>query len=296
MKVFIGKMKLKKFYNYNWIFFIWCLPLGLTAQSDTTRLYFERNVDQLASSEIQKIQLDSSWESVRIIGSTDYIGSVAYNLELSQRRADNVKTQLKILGIDENIILEAKGVGIIGKRLNNDEGIPANRKVELIVKKKQVPLKEPEEEIVELEVEEVTKEELEEESLSEQIEALEEGDHLVLENLLFIPGQHYLLESSYPTMDALINILKENKSLEIAIEGHICCETQFRDGFDMETGKRNLSVARAEYIYSRLINQGIDPDRLSYEGFGRRKPLYPKERTDAEKQKNRRVELRIVNK
>ena len=70
----------------------------------------------------------------RILGHTDSIGSEAYNLELSQRRAEAVKNYLVSLGIDPSRI-EAKGFGSSQKKADNTtlEGRLMNRRVEVIL-------------------------------------------------------------------------------------------------------------------------------------------------------------------
>ena len=132
--------------------------------------------------------------------------------------------------------------------------------------------------------------------LEEEIATAKVGDHLVLKEMVFLPGQHYLTEESTPAYQELYQFMKNNPSFEIKIEGHICCKLDEQDGLDLETNQYNLSEARAKYIYDILIEDGIDAKRLSYEGFARQRPLFPEEKTEQEKQANRRVEILIVAK
>ena len=113
--------------------------------------------------------------------------------------------------------------------------------------------------------------------------------------MIFLPGQHFLTEESTVAYDELFQVLKNNPNLKIKIEGHICCKLDNEDGLDLATSKYNLSEARAEYVYEMLLEDGIEESRLSFEGFAREKPLYPDEKTEMEKQLNRRVEIRIEN-
>jgi OOP family OmpA-OmpF porin len=55
-----------------------------------------------------------------------------------------------------------------------------------------------------------------------------------------------------------------------------------------------LSQARAERVKTYLVSKGIAGSRLKAKGFGPNKPLTPG-RTEAEKAKNRRVELKLSN-
>ena len=52
---------------------------------------------------------------------------------------------------------------------------------------------------------------------------------------------------------------------------------------------RNLSVARAKYVYDYFIEKGIDKSRMSYEGLAHSFPL------GGSDDKNRRVEILIVS-
>ena len=49
-----------------------------------------------------------------------------------------------------------------------------------------------------------------------------EGEHIVLNNMNFQPGKHYLTSVSQPELEILLNTLVENPKLEIEIQGHIC--------------------------------------------------------------------------
>jgi outer membrane protein OmpA-like peptidoglycan-associated protein len=72
--------------------------------------------------------------SVEIQGHTDSIGSAAYNLRLSQRRADSVKAYLVSAGVDGSH-LSARGFGKTKPIASNDtdEGRAQNRRVEFEV-------------------------------------------------------------------------------------------------------------------------------------------------------------------
>ena len=119
----------------------------------------------------------------------------------------------------------------------------------------------------------------------------------VLHNIYFFTGRRLIKKESLPALDQLVELLQDNPSLKVRIEGHVCCiSPTLPDALDEDSGGMNLSVNRAKYIYDYLVTKGIDKARLSYAGFGRRFPVIPNERTEEEAQQNRRVEIRIISK
>jgi OOP family OmpA-OmpF porin len=74
----------------------------------------------------------------------------------------------------------------------------------------------------------------------------------------------------------------------------VCCIENAPDALDVDTYEPTLSVNRAKAIYRYLVSKGIESSRLRYEGFGKRRPIVPNETTEEDAEKNRRVEIRIV--
>jgi outer membrane protein OmpA-like peptidoglycan-associated protein len=128
------------------------------------------------------------------------------------------------------------------------------------------------------------------------VDKLNPGDRIVLKNLNFIGGRHYLLPRSVPTLDSLYEMLESHSSMVIEIRGYVCCTDSMSDGADFDVGDNHLSVHRAQAIYHSLIERGIRSSRLSYGGFGGKRPVVYPEKTDADREANRRVEIRIVKK
>ena len=101
---------------------------------------------------------------------------------------------------------------------------------------------------------------------------------------------------SLPVLQNLADILKENPTMKIEIQGHVSCTTVELDGYDADTGLDNLSVARAEMVYIHLVHKcGIDKSRLSYKGYGGTQKITQDERTEELQQINRRVEIKILS-
>ncbi|MBL0316560.1 MAG: OmpA family protein [Flavobacteriales bacterium] len=130
-----------------------------------------------------------------------------------------------------------------------------------------------------------------------ELSQLNVGESLVLEGLNFQPGKHRILNEAKPVLKKLLTIMQENPTLQIEIQGHICCGKKGgEDGIDDETKKYNLSWTRAQFVYDYLIDHGIDKTRLSFKGYAMSQPLVYPEKTIQDQIKNRRVEVLITGK
>lgn len=122
------------------------------------------------------------------------------------------------------------------------------------------------------------------------------GEAAAIKGLNFYGGRHILLPESKAPLLALLKTLKENPSMEVEIQGHVCCTSGKDDGLDLGTGQPKLSENRAHVVYNFLVDNGIDKSRLRYRGFGHAKPLVWPENTEADMQANRRVEIMVIKK
>lgn len=234
------------------------LPLACIAQ-DSLVVHFELNKDQLNPQEAIRLKTSLVGKNIsidRIIGSTDSLGHQLYNLDLSLRRARNIKSLLDSLMPNSSKNTEFEGIGEL------PTGNLLDRKVVIYYQQKA-------------------------DNLATKISAAKVGDKITLKNLNFQPGQDVLLPSSEGTIRELLEIMKANPKLKIAIEGHICCSPE---------DDQNLSVLRAKVVHDYLLNNQIKSSRISYKGYGSTKPIYPlPERTEEERIRNRRVEVRILS-
>ena len=124
---------------------------------------------------------------------------------------------------------------------------------------------------------------------------LNKGDELIMDGLNFYPGSHRTLPEAKPVLKKLLQTLKENPTLMIEIQGHVCCASKpNEDGLDDETGDFKLSWNRAQYIRDYLIQNGIAQERISYRGFAMTRPLVYPEKTIQDQIKNRRVEILVT--
>ncbi len=280
-----------------------CFSARSQQSADTLLIHFDYNRSSVTQQ--SAAILDSFLQSnpkavitqVRLAGHCDFIGSHAYNDSLSQQRVLSTKTYLVNKGLSPALFDQEAGLGKREPLLTavTDEARAINRRVAIIFVK-QVPV------AAGTSQQEIPKEETvvknDKPGLSAIIKdsSTKVGSMLVLPDLNFEPGRHYLLSGSYGILRELYRVMKDNPTLQIEIHGHICCISGGADGPDVDTGAPDLSVQRAKAIYTYLVTAGIAANRMQYKGFGSSKKLYPEERSPWEQTKNRRVEIKIISK
>jgi outer membrane protein OmpA-like peptidoglycan-associated protein len=262
----------------------------LIAQKEFTHeVYFETDAFEVPPtehnrllmflSEIESIEISK----VSIYGFTDDRGSDGYNLKLSQDRANSIKTIFSNNEFDESVITNVDGKGKILLKLIKEDDLSIirglNRKVEIIVSSVFPPKPKEAPEVVEAKKREAT------ELLKGELKA---GDKFELNNMLFKTGYSKLLPESKETLKEIADILVKRKDLYFTIQGHVCCTKNSRDAIDRKTKKRNLSVARAKFIYEYLAKKGVNKRRMKYVGMRRQFPLGGEPKLD------RRVEILIT--
>ncbi len=289
------------------IFFFVLILIHAKAQkaTDTFKLYFDINIPELSSNAEKKINLliynDKiiNGSTIMIIGYADYLGRELHNKKLSMERAENVKNTLVKYGINPADIKLCLGKGqITRKGLIDKQGFPTDRRVDIVVdniiKNEKLPVKTKKDTpIVITRIDKTPVNAVVVTDLNE-ISKFSVGTTILLKNVYFPPDRHVIKAESYETLEKLFQVLKQNPKLKISIEGHVCCIIDAPDAFDIDTGEPILSVNRAKAIYDFLIKKGIEDDRLFYTGFGKRKPIIANEKTEQDAEKNRRVEIRIL--
>lgn len=122
------------------------------------------------------------------------------------------------------------------------------------------------------------------------------GENIVLKNINFHPGSHIFLEAATPALQDLLEAMQKIPTLEIEVQGHVCCQDGDTDAIDNATGEVALSVNRAKAVYDYLLEKGINKSRISYKGLAHQFPLIPNEITEEDRIANRRVEIKIIKK
>lgn len=282
------------------LFLTGCWMNKLNAQQyDTLIVHFEFNkynllpqakqsIDSFFSNLLQRGYI----QGIALSGHCDSIGNNNYNDSLSLSRVNTVKAYLYEKGSTDRML---NGLIGWGKRYpafdnNTDENRAFNRRVEIVIKSKLKPgITAPARPTRNVQVQK---------NISDFIKdpATKTGDQLILRNLNFIGGRHALMSYSLPLLTELLQTMREHPKLKIEVQGHICCERNGGDGYDYDTGTRDLSLQRAKFVCDYLIQNGIDPARLSYRGFGSSRKLYVDEINEEQQTANRRVEIKILSK
>ena len=100
-------------------------------------------------------------------------------------------------------------------------------------------------------------------------------------------NSHEWSDSSLAPLDSLIQILNSCPDCMIVIEGHT-------DDVGADNYNLKLSENRAKSIFDYMTNEGVDPKRMEYKGFGPTHPLVPNDSEEG-RATNRRVEIRLVD-
>ena len=272
------------------------MPAGIT-----TSVYFPFN--ESALTDVARRHIDSAIygealrlnQSLRIIGYTDAVGGDSFNVRLSRQRAASVMSYLIHSGFRKENITLIIGKGESGAiAAERPGGYEPDRRVDIVpigVIKKEPPAQrfylQP------VKKDSTKKGERQQRFLSLDIGKMEVGKTLVLNNIYFYPGRHVVREDCYPTLNELYEQLRDNAGVRIRVEGHVCCVSA-SDALDNDTHILNLSVSRAQAIRDYLVKKGIDASRMEYKGFGRSHPVVAVELSEDDANRNRRVEIRVI--
>ncbi|MBW8523061.1 OmpA family protein [Chryseobacterium chendengshani] len=251
-------------------------------------VYFKNNSYEL--SQESKTKLDSVAQlksnlTFRIFGNCDPSGNIELNRKLSENRADAVYVYLKNR-IGNNIKLKSSvGLGI-EKQINDnstEDLRTKNRRVDVLIDKTFAPGEKISRKVYP-------------NFLSTKISMMKVKDTFSLPDVSFFGGRHAWLPGGQLNLTRLSNILKENPTLQVELQGHICCDYDNFDGEDLDLKTFNLSWTRANAIKEFLAKQGIDINRIKATGMGHLNPVIYPEITEADRIKNRRVELVLIKK
>ncbi|MCS6928958.1 MAG: OmpA family protein [Saprospiraceae bacterium] len=104
-------------------------------------------------------------------------------------------------------------------------------------------------------------------------------------NVQFATNSANLLSSSYAVLDQIAALMARYPEYHLFISGHT--DSVGDDKFNLQLSKR-----RAKACYDYLVRKGVDPQRMSHEGYGETRPIADND-TEAGRAKNRRVEFEL---
>ena len=108
---------------------------------------------------------------------------------------------------------------------------------------------------------------------------------IVLRSVHFDFDKATLKADAKPILDEAIQVLKQEGSVDIVVEGHT-------DSVGTDQYNLALSRRRAETVRSYLVDHGIARSRITADGMGESKPVASNDTADGRAQ-NRRVELHV---
>jgi len=118
------------------------------------------------------------------------------------------------------------------------------------------------------------------------LQPIELGTTVKLDLVLFTRGTTEFLEESYEQLDLMIQMMKDNPTMEIELGGHT-------DNVGNARLNKKLSQERVDAVVKYFIDKGIEAKRLSGKGYGGSKPIASNDNEET-RRLNRRVEFTVV--
>ena len=120
------------------------------------------------------------------------------------------------------------------------------------------------------------------------LKAIEVGVSVRLDNIFFDYNETTLRDESFPALDKVVEMMEENPKLTIEIGGHT-------DNRGAEDYNQRLSQGRAEAVRQYLVDNLVEPDRVTARGYGESQPEAHEDNEESW-QTNRRVEFTVLGK
>jgi outer membrane protein OmpA-like peptidoglycan-associated protein len=105
----------------------------------------------------------------------------------------------------------------------------------------------------------------------------------ITQQIHFEFGKSEIRSISFPVLDAVVDVLKQNPKITLEVQGHT-------DNVGNAQFNKKLSQDRADSVRKYLVKKGVAASRLIAKGYGMEKPLVPN--SDARNRAlNRRVQF-----
>lgn len=115
---------------------------------------------------------------------------------------------------------------------------------------------------------------------------IEAGQRMTLNSVFFEQSKYDILPSSYPELDRIVAVMKENATMEVMLEGHT-------DNQGDWNANLTLSKQRVEEVKKYLAGKGVDMKRIQTQGYGSTRPV-SSNNSEEKRKLNRRVEFMII--
>jgi outer membrane protein OmpA-like peptidoglycan-associated protein len=119
------------------------------------------------------------------------------------------------------------------------------------------------------------------------LQPIEANATIVLRNIFFDVNKFDLKPASTSELDKLAALLLDNPTVRIQLSGHT-------DNVGKAEDNLVLSNNRAQAVVKYLVAHGIDPQRLTFKGYGATQPVAGND-TEEGRAKNRRTELKVIS-
>lgn len=106
-----------------------------------------------------------------------------------------------------------------------------------------------------------------------------------LQGIQFETGKAIIKPVSFPILDAIAKVMKDNPTYKLSIGGHT-------DDVGDDAANMTLSQNRADEVATYLIAHGVDPMKILAKGFGETMPI-DSNKTAKGRTRNRRVEFKV---
>ena len=110
---------------------------------------------------------------------------------------------------------------------------------------------------------------------------------IAAQNIFFETAKSTLLAKSFPKLNDVVSILRDNATFKLQIDGHT-------DFVGNDEYNQTLSEQRAASVRAYLVSKGISESRITSAGYGESRPVADN-KTTAGKAQNRRVEMTLRN-
>jgi len=115
---------------------------------------------------------------------------------------------------------------------------------------------------------------------------LKAGDIIRLEKVYFLANKYELNPESINSLKDLLSFLQNNTDVYVEVGGHT-------NNNPTEQFANDLSMNRAKAVTDWLISQGVDAERVTYKGYGKKNPIQ-QNTTPEGRRANQRVEIKIL--